>query len=110
MAKLKGSLVIEGPLENLIFYRSKFGILVRNKGTLNRKRIAEDAAFKRTRENNMEFGNATKAGKLLRRTVQAMDHDVFDSQLTPRLNQIMARIKSFDSIHERGERIVFRVR
>jgi hypothetical protein len=52
MAKSKGLLKIEGTLDGMTFYKSQDGYLVRTKGGVFAKRIANDAAFARTRENN----------------------------------------------------------
>ena len=40
--------------------------MARLKGGIDKKRIATDPAFQRTRENGAEFGRAGKGGKLLR--------------------------------------------
>ncbi len=66
MAKSSGILKIEGTLENLTFYKSADGHMVRTKGGVSRNRILNDPAFVRTRENGVEFGHSAQAGKLLR--------------------------------------------
>jgi len=40
--------------------------LIRRKGGVSKKRIARDAAFARTRENNQEFSSCAKSGRRLR--------------------------------------------
>lgn len=66
MAKLKGIIKIEGTLQDMTFYKTQDGHLVKTKSGVSGSRIATDPAFARTRENGAEFGSAAKAGKLLR--------------------------------------------
>src|SRR6185295_14997207 len=106
MGHQKGVLKIKGLVSNMIFYKTQYGDLVRGKGTLDRNRIANDPAFLRTRENNTEFGNAVRAGKLLRATVRSMGINAFDNRVTSRINKMMTGIKSFDVTSGRGKRTV----
>ena len=53
MAKLSGILKIEGTLENLTFYKTQDGHLVKTKGGVSADRIANDPTFQRTRENGV---------------------------------------------------------
>lgn len=55
MAKLKGILKIEGTLDELTFYKTQDGHLVKTKGGVSADRIANDPNFQRTRENGSEF-------------------------------------------------------
>lgn len=66
MAKQKGIIKLKGTLGDITFYKSQDGFLAREKGGIEASRIASDRAFQRTRENGSEFGNANKAGKMLR--------------------------------------------
>ena len=106
MAKLNGILKIEGTLDNMTFYKSKDGNLVRTKGGVSGERIANDAAFARTRENNSEFGNAAKAGKLVRNTLRTLMMSAKDTRVTSRLTQVMSMIKNYDTTSDRGKRTV----
>ena len=72
MAKLNGLLKIEGTLENLTFYKTQDGHLVKTKSGVSADRIANDPNFQRTRENGAEFGSSASAGKLLRNTVRTL--------------------------------------
>jgi hypothetical protein len=60
MAKLKGILKIEGTLQDMTFYKTQDGHLVKTKSGVSADRIANDPAFARTRENGTEFANAVK--------------------------------------------------
>ena len=65
MARQKGIIKLRGTVGDITFYKSKDGHLVRERGGVDGNRIANDPAFKRTRENGSEFGRAGKSGKLL---------------------------------------------
>ncbi|MDQ6812225.1 MAG: hypothetical protein M3040_00575, partial [Bacteroidota bacterium] len=106
MAKLNGILKIEGTLQDMTFYKSQDGHLVRTKGGVSGDRIANDPAFERTRENGTEFGISATAGKLLRDTVRIMMATSSDNRVTSRLTQAMSQIKNFDTTNARGERTV----
>ena len=56
MAKQGGLLKVVGKLDDLSFYKSADGFLVRTKGGVSGDRIANDPTFQRTRENGAEFG------------------------------------------------------
>lgn len=106
MAKLKGLLKIHGTLDDLTFYKTKDGHLVRTKGGVSGDRIANDPSFVRTRENGAEFGMAARAGKLLRNTVRTLMLNASDNRVTSRLTQLMTKIKNYDTSSGRGERQV----
>ncbi len=106
MAKLKGLLKIEGTLDELTFYKTQDGNLVRTKGGVSAERIANDPAFARTRENGSEFGSAASAGKLLRNTVRPLMMKAADNRVTSRLTQVMTKIKDHDTGSQRGDRVV----
>ena len=106
MAKLNGILKIEGTLDNLTFYKSADGHMVRTKGGVSKKRIMNDPAFIRTRENGAEFGKSANAGKMLRMAVGSMVFKAKDPKLSSRLLQVMSKIKNLDTVSVRGERNV----
>lgn len=106
MAKLEGIIKIQGTLENLTFYKSADGHLVRTKGGVSKNRINNDPAFKRTRENGTEFGESAHSGKLLRTAVGTMLFHSKDRRLTSRMLAVMSQIKNLDSTSIRGERNV----
>jgi len=106
MAKLNGILKIEGTLENLTFYKSADGHMVRTKGGVSKNRIMNDPAFIRTRENGTEFGECASAGKLLRTAVGTMVFKAKDAKLSSRLLKVMSEIKNQDLVSSRGLRNV----
>ena len=62
MSEQKGIIKIKGTVGDLTFYKSQDGFLVREKGGVEKERIANDPAFVRTRENGKEFGASGNAG------------------------------------------------
>ena len=106
MARLNGLLKFEGTLDNLTFYKSADGHLVRTKGGVSKSRIMNDPAFVRTRENGAEFGSIASSGKLLRNALGPLLVKAKDGKLTSRLVKVMGQIKNMDTISARGSRNV----
>lgn len=106
MARQSGLIKIKGTLDNVSFYKSKDGDLARMKTSLDGKRIANDPAFIRTRENNSEFGSSAGSGKLLRDTIRTMMQNASDGGVTARLTKLMTQIKNLDTTSARGVRNV----
>ena len=106
MAKLGGIIKIEGTLDNLTFYKTKDGHLVRTKGGVSKERIQNDPAFERTRENGSEFGASASSGKLLRTSIRNLLMRAKDNRVSSRLTQAMTKVKNFDTTSTRGERSV----
>lgn len=106
MAKLDGILKIQGTLENLTFYKSADGHMVRTKGGVSKNRIMNDPAFVRTRENGTEFAENASAGKMLRNAVGSLVFKAKDPKLSSRMFKVMSVIKNFDGDSARGARNV----
>ena len=106
MARQRGILKIEGTLDELTFYRSDGGFLVKTKGGISGDRIANDPAFQRTRENGSEFGMAAGAGKQVRTAFRNMLMTASDKLVTSRLTKVMTDVKNLDAANARGERHV----
>ena len=106
MARQNGIIKIDGTLENLTFYKTQDGNLVKTKSGVSADRIANDPNFQRTRENGVEFGNAATAGKLLRDSVRNLMMNASDNRITSRITQVMTDIKNMDTTSVRGKRTV----
>ncbi|MBP6448140.1 MAG: hypothetical protein KA341_15160 [Saprospiraceae bacterium] len=106
MARQGGLLKVVGKLDDLSFYKSVDGFLVRTKGGVSADRINSDPTFQRTRENNAEFGMSAAAGKLLRTSVRNLMMTASDNRVTARLTRLMTDVKNLDAANERGERHV----
>lgn len=106
MAQQAGYMPVKGTLGNLTFFQSKDGYGVRQRGSLDANRIANDPAFQRTRENGAEFGRAGKAGKVLRIAFRSLIQNVADGRMISRLTKEMMRVIKADVTNPRGSRNV----
>ncbi|MGX7668887.1 hypothetical protein [Flavobacterium pedocola] len=106
MARQKGIIKIKGTIGDITFYKSEDGYLVREKGGIDGKRIANDPAFQRTRENGSEFGRAGKSGKVLRMAFRGLLMNSADSKMVSRLTQQMMKVIHADVTSPRGLRNV----
>lgn len=106
MAKQTGILPIEGSIDNLTFFKSKDGYLVRKRGGIPAAKIATDPAFQRTRENNAEFSRAGKAARLLRIAMREALIKSKDARVNSRLTAKMVKVIREDSTNPRGQRNV----
>ena len=106
MARQSGLIKLKGTLDNVNFYKTKDGNLARMKTSVDAKRIANDPAFERTRENGKEFGRSAASGKLMRDAVRPMSLNAADGRVTARLTKIMTSIKNLDANNVRGARVV----
>ncbi len=94
MAKQKGFIKLRGSLGGLTFYKTNGTDLIRTTGGVDKERIVKDPAFKRTRENMMEFGGAATVGKSLRQGYSTIIRTMSDATIIGRLTGIMKRINS----------------
>lgn len=76
------------------------------KNKLTKKRIHEDAAFERTRENMSEFGRAGMANRLVREAIIEVLQNISDRYVSGRLTKRMVRIIHSDPVRKRGERMI----
>ena len=106
MARQHGIIKINGTIDDLSFYKTQDGYMVKKKTTINGARIATDANFIRTRENGVEFGSAATDGKLLREALRSNLLVAADNRVTPRLTQLMRKILKEDPTSARGLRTV----
>ena len=104
MARQSGIIKLKGSIGDISFYKSADGHMARFKGGVDGKRIATDPAFKRTRENGMEFGRAGKGGKLVRNSLQLLLQQAKDKRVVSRLTKALLAIIKTDSVNERGNR------
>ncbi|MEI6185442.1 MAG: hypothetical protein WCP65_07925, partial [Bacteroidota bacterium] len=106
MARLKGIIKLQGTLDDLTFYKTQDGHLVKTKSSISKDRIANDPAFIRTRENGSEFGSAASAGKLLRVAVKNL-LATSNNKLTSRVTKLMMLLRTADITSMRGDRNVY---
>lgn len=106
MAKQRGIFKAEGTIDEITFYKSKDGYLIRQKGGITAERMASDPAFERTRENQREFSRAGKAGKVLRGALRSLLMNAADRLLVSRLLTQMMKVVKADLTSDRGLRNV----
>ena len=106
MARLKGIIKIHGTLDDLTFYKTQDGHLVKTKSSISKQRIMTDPNFQRTRENGSEFGSAASAGKLLRAAIRSLLLTTSDNRITSRVTKVMTIVKNYDATSARGFRNV----
>ncbi len=106
MARQKGIIKLKGTIGDISFYKTQDGHLAREKGGVDASRIANDAAFVRTRENGAEFGSSASSGKLLRGALRNLMMTASDNRVTARLTKIMTDVKNLDATSVRGKRSV----
>lgn len=106
MARQKGIIKIEGTIQDLTFYKTKDGHLVKSKSSISKERIATDPAFIRTRENGAEFGRSAISGKVTRASLRVISINASDSRIVSRLTKKMTQIKNLDTTSARGLRNV----
>jgi len=106
MARLKSLLKVEGTIDDLSFYQSKDGHLVRKKGGVKSSQILNDPKFARTRENMQEFGQLAQTGKIFRDALRTFSFGSTDVRLFGRLSKRLNAIKLLDTFHPRGQRTI----
>ncbi|MCB9222850.1 MAG: hypothetical protein H6582_01630 [Crocinitomicaceae bacterium] len=103
MSKQKGLIKLEGNIGGISFYSSDGEHLARMANGPSKDRISKDPAFKRTRENNMEFGGSAKVSKALRSALSTVLQSMAGRYLTSRLTKIF-KIINLKATGTRGER------
>lgn len=106
MARQRGVIKIDGTIDDLTFYKTSDGYLVRSRGGVSAERIATDPVFVRTRENGAEFSRAGKASKLLRTVFRTQLQNARGKRTPSRLTQELMRVIHTDSANPRGQRNV----
>lgn len=103
MSRQKGLIKLEGNIGGISFYSSDGEHLARMANGPSKERISKDPAFKRTRENNMEFGGSAKAAKSLRLALSTVLQSMGGRYLTSQLTKIF-KVINLKSLGTRGQR------
>src|SRR4051812_43587425 len=104
MARQKGIIRIKGSLGGITFYQQEGESFSRETNGPSKEKIANDPAFKRTRENNSEFTAATYAGKAMRVGLQTYIQEMSDSRVTSSLMKVFRTMLSRATTGNRGQR------
>ena len=103
MAFQAGDIKISGTFDELSFYHSVFGWLVRRKGGPSRRQFKTSPAFIRSRENSEEFTACARTAASVRQLV--MTHTAHkDKTLYHRLMKLMRLLANNDKYSVRGKR------
>jgi len=106
MARQNGIIKLKGTIGGISFYKTSDGHLAREKGGVDKSRIANDPAFQRTRENGAEFGAAGKGGKLVRSAIRILLQNAKDKRVVSRLTTSLLKVVKTDATNERGLRTI----
>lgn len=105
MSKQKGIIKLEGNLGGISFYSAEGQYLARVASGPSKERIATDPNFRRTRENNKEFGGSAKAAKALRLAMGALVQNIASKGLVSKLTAIFKAI-NLKTVGIRGKRAI----
>ena len=105
MAKQTGILKYSGNLGGISHYKMKGvkGDLAKVANGPSKEQIATDPKFKRTRENNAEFGVSAKAGKSMRVALASVIKNFADPQVVGRITKVFKAI-NLEGVGDRGKR------
>jgi len=106
MARQKSPFKFEGPIDDLTFYKTKHGNLVRRKGRVSANRLKKHPRFQRFRENGKEFGRAGKSIRLIRTAFGIVLINASDIAMTGRWTREILRVIKSDQISDRGSRTI----
>ncbi|MDX1828895.1 MAG: hypothetical protein R3342_05035 [Lutibacter sp.] len=106
MARQNGIIKLKGTIGGITFYKTSDGDLAREKGGVDKSRIANDPAFQRTRENGAEFGAAGKGGKLVRNAIRILLQNAKDKRVVSRLTTDLLKVVKTDTTNDRGLRTI----
>jgi len=106
MAKAFGPIQIVGTLDDLNFYITPDGNIVRIKGKSGntKKSFKENPIFDTIKKHNLEFGLCSKKGVFFRRLVKLFYDQAKDGSIAGRSYQLLYAILKEDQIHPRGSR------
>ncbi len=106
MGKQKGVEQKIGTVGGLTYYRSaEHGYLVRKKSNLDKKRVAKDPAFEKSRKSGDDFGRASAGCHLMRNTMRIAKEELGDKRSYNRLTRLLnSSIITTDTRHAAGER------
>lgn len=104
MSKQKGIVKLEGNLGGISFYVSDGQYLARVANGPSKERIANDSAFRRTRENNKEFGGSARAAKALRLSMGGLIQTMAGSRFVSQLTALFKAINLKSTTGTRGKR------
>lgn len=106
MAKAFGPVQIVGTLDDLNFYITADGNIVREKGKTGntKKSFKENPVFTPMKLHSKDFGLCSKKGRVFRQLVKAFYDHAKDGSIAGRCHQLLHAIMKEDQLHPRGSR------
>lgn len=106
MAKVIGIPLFVGTVGNLTIYKTKDGMLARQKGGPSRQQVKHSKQFENSRRASAEFGEASRYAGKLKRAVWPILYPMRSQSLNGRLTARFRQVLLADPIHGKGERKV----
>lgn len=105
MAKLDGTILFTGSLQNLSAYKMRGSdkIILRKKGGPTKKQVKHSPKFENTRRNNMEFGGRSLSTARIKDCLQPLLF-LADHNITAPLNALLRAIQIMDTESDKGKR------
>lgn len=106
MAKVFGSVQLVGTLDDLNFYITPDGNIVRERGKTGntKKSFRDNPIFTPVKQHSKDFGRCAKKAAVFRRLVKPFYDCAKDGSIAGRSNQLLHAIIKEDTEHERGQR------
>lgn len=104
MAKFRSLFRVSGDIGDVNFYEKNGQKYMRQTTSLTKDRIEHDDAFKRTRENNREFGGVAAVGRSFRVGLAMVLKRFSDEHFGGRLVRIFKQMQKGSSTGQRGKR------
>jgi hypothetical protein len=94
MGRLKSIIDLRGTIDGITFYKIKGieGTITRRKAGPTSEQVKTASSYERTRENSKEFGIASKAGKILRRSLNPFTRNIGSSYVSGELTRIFQQM------------------
>jgi hypothetical protein len=105
MGRQKSVNTLAGRVGTFSYYKSRDGMMARDKQGLEGKRIMTDENYERVREHLAEFGRAVKAAKELRLALSDSMKRTADRKVANRLSKLFNQIVKSDPVSVRGGRL-----
>ncbi len=104
MAKLIGPLQLSGSIGDLTFAKTKFGIVVKAKSSLNKEKFYAYESMEGSRKTSKEFGHASLMSVKVRRALKPVAAQANDKTVHFRLNKVMGEVLRTDTDSDKGSR------
>ncbi len=105
MGRQKSVNTLAGRVGTVSYFKSRDGMMARDKQGIEGKRIMTDKNYERVREHLAEFGRAVKAAKQLRLALSDSLKRTADRKMGNRLSKLFNSIVKSDPVSLRGERL-----